>query len=178
MKKSNTASNDFADKGDGYQEQVVAVRRVSTVVKGGRKFSFSALVVVGDGNGKVGVGFGGSKEVPVAIQKAMANARRNLISIELNGETLFHPIKARHGASKIVMMPAAEGTGVIAGGAMRSVFEVLGVRNVMAKCLGSTNPINVVYATIKGLQNMRSPNYIAKKRGISVQKVLGINENE
>lgn len=168
-----TASVDLASKGDGFQEKLVAVRRTATVVKGGRKFGFYALVVVGDGNGRIGVGRGKAREVPVAIQKAMESARRNLVRIELNGNTLFHPIEARHGASKVIMRPASEGTGIIAGTSMRAVFEVLGVQNVLAKCLGSTNPVNVVRATLNGLQNMSSPEHVAHKRGKQVSEIIG-----
>lgn len=160
-------------KSDGFQEKLVTVSRNAKVVKGGRIFGFSALTVVGDGNGRIGVGRGKAKEVPVAIQKAMESARRNLVRIELNGTTLFHPIKAQHGASKVIMLPASEGTGMIAGNAMRAVFEVLGVQNVLAKCIGSTNPVNVVYATIKGLQQMTSPENVAAKRGKSIAQVYG-----
>jgi small subunit ribosomal protein S5 len=163
---------DKGEKGDGFQEKLVAVRRSATVVKGGRKFSFSALTVVGDGKGRIGIGRGKSREVPTAIQKAMENARRNLIRIDLNGSTLYHPVQSRHGASKVIMMPASEGTGIIAGGAMRAVFEVLGVHNVLAKCIGSTNPINVVRAMLNGLNAMSSPLKIAAKRGKKVSEIL------
>lgn len=159
-------------KGDGFQEKLVAVCRSATVVKGGRKFSFSALTVVGDGKGRVGIGRGKGTEVPVAIQKAMKNARLNLCTIELNGSTLFHPIQSRHGASKVIMMPAHEGTGIIAGTSMRAVFEVLGVHNVLAKCIGSTNPANVVRATLKGLLEMSSPEQVAAKRGKKISEIV------
>jgi small subunit ribosomal protein S5 len=150
---------------DGLLEKLVQVNRVAKVVKGGRTFSFTALTVVGDGKGKVGFGRGKAREVPVAIQKAMESARRNMITVDLNGNTIFYPVKARHGAANIYMQPASEGTGVIAGGAMRSVLELAGVHNVLAKCYGSTNPVNVVRATMKGLHEMRSPDEIAAKRG-------------
>ena len=166
-------ANAESPKSDGFQEKLVTVSRNAKVVKGGRIFGFSALTVVGDGNGRIGVGRGKAKEVPVAIQKAMESARRNLVRIELNGTTLFHPIKAQHGASKVIMLPASEGTGMIAGNAMRAVFEVLGVQNVLAKCIGSTNPVNVVYATIKGLRKMTSPENVAAKRGKSIAHVIG-----
>lgn len=165
-------SNHEQKDGD-LQEKLVQVNRVAKVVKGGRIFAFTALTVVGDGKGRVGFGRGKAREVPVAIQKAMENARRNMIRVELNGDTLQYPIKARHGASKVYMQPASQGTGVIAGGAMRSVLEIAGVHNVLAKCYGSTNPINVVRATFKGLQQMRSPEDIAAKRGKSVEEILG-----
>ncbi|BBB31336.1 MULTISPECIES: 30S ribosomal protein S5 [Neptunomonas] len=165
-------SNHEQKDGD-LQEKLVQVNRVAKVVKGGRIFAFTALTVVGDGKGRVGFGRGKAREVPVAIQKAMEAARRNMIRVELNGDTLQYPIKARHGASKVYMQPASQGTGVIAGGAMRSVLEIAGVHNVLAKCYGSTNPINVVRATFKGLQQMRSPEDIAAKRGKSVEEILG-----
>lgn len=161
-----------APKSDGYQEKLIAVTRNAKVVKGGRIFGFAALTVVGDGNGRVGIGRGKAREVPQAIQKAMESARRNLVHVELNGNTLYHKIVARHCASKVIMLPACEGTGIIAGGAMRAIFEVLGVQNVLAKCLGSTNPVNVVRATLKGLISMNSPEMIAAKRGIALDKVL------
>ena len=154
------------------QEKLVQVNRVAKVVKGGRIFGFTALTVVGDGNGKVGFGRGKAREVPVAIQKAMEAARRNMIQVELNDGTIQYPVKASHGASKVYMQPASEGTGVIAGGAMRAVLEIAGVHNVLAKCYGSTNPVNVVRATFKGLQNMRSPEEVAAKRGKTVEEIL------
>ena len=158
---------------DGLLEKLVQVNRVAKVVKGGRTFSFTALTVVGDGTGKVGFGRGKAREVPVAIQKAMEAARRNMITVDLNGNTIFYPVKARHGAANIYMQPASEGTGVIAGGAMRSVLELAGVQNVLAKCYGSTNPVNVVRATIRGLKEMRSPEEIAAKRGKTVEEIRG-----
>lgn len=158
---------------DDLLEKLVAVNRVAKVVKGGRQFGFTALTVVGDGNGKVGMGRGKAREVPVAIQKAMENARKNMRSIPLKGNTLQYAMTARHGAAKVFMQPASEGTGIIAGGAMRAVFEVLGVHNVLAKCIGSPNPINVVRATIRGLTEMTSPEKIAAKRGKSVEEILG-----
>lgn len=158
---------------EGLQEKLVQVNRVAKVVKGGRIFGFTALTVVGDGNGKVGFGRGKAREVPVAIQKAMENARRNMITVQLKGDTIQYPIKARHGASKIYMQPASEGTGVIAGGAMRAVLEMCGVKNVLAKCYGSTNPVNVVRATFNGLNQMKSPEEVAAKRGKSVEDILG-----
>ena len=155
------------------QERLVQVNRVAKVVKGGRIFGFTALTVVGDGNGRVGFGRGKAREVPAAIQKAMEAARRNMINVDLDGTTIQYPIKARHGASKVYMQPASEGTGVIAGGAMRAVLEMAGVHNVLAKCYGSTNPVNVVRATINGLKAMKSPDEIAAKRGKSVEDILG-----
>ncbi|HAB91802.1 MAG: 30S ribosomal protein S5 [Thiopseudomonas sp.] len=157
---------------EGYIEKLVQVNRVAKTVKGGRIFTFTALSVVGDGKGRVGFGRGKSREVPAAIQKAMEAARRNMIQVDLNGVTLQYPIKAVHGASRIFMQPASEGTGVIAGGAMRAVLEVAGVQDVLAKCYGSTNPVNVVYATFKGLKTMQSPDSVAAKRGKSVEEIL------
>lgn len=161
------------EKNEGFQEKLVQVNRVAKVVKGGRIFGFTALTVVGDGNGKVGFGRGKAREVPAAIQKALESARRNMVSVDLNGTTLQHPIKARHGASKVYMQPASDGTGIIAGGAMRAVFEVAGVQNVLAKCYGSTNPVNVVRATVNGLAAMNSPEDVAAKRGKSVEEIQG-----
>ena len=160
-------------KGGDLQEKLVQVNRVAKVVKGGRIFGFTALTVVGDGKGRVGFGRGKAREVPVAIQKAMEQARRNMIDVQLDGTTLQYPVKARHGASKVYMQPASEGTGIIAGGAMCAVLELAGVHNVLAKCYGSTNPVNVVRATINGLANMRSPEDIAAKRGKSVEEIRG-----
>ena len=154
-------------------EKLIAVNRVSKVVKGGRIFSFTALTVVGDGNGRVGFGYGKAREVPAAIQKAMEKARRNISEIQLKGNTLQHPIKGRHSGSKVYMQPASEGTGIIAGGAMRAVLEVVGVQNVLSKAYGSTNPINVVRATLDALENMNSPEQIAAKRGLSVADLQG-----
>lgn len=158
--------------GDGLQERLVGIRRVAKVVKGGRIFGFSALTVVGDGNGRVGIGRGKAREVPVAIQKAMENARNNMVSVPLKEGTLQYPVTAEHGAAKVYMQPASEGTGVIAGGPMRAVFDVVGVHNVLAKCIGSNNPINVVRATIKGLGDMTSPDMVAAKRGKSVKEIM------
>ena len=156
---------------DGLQERLVGIRRVAKVVKGGRIFGFSALTVVGDGNGRVGVGRGKAREVPVAIQKAMESARKNMKQVPLVNGTLQYPITAEHGAAKVYMQPASDGTGVIAGGPMRAVFDVVGVHNVLAKCIGSNNPINVVNATIKGLAAMSSPEDVAAKRGKSVKEI-------
>jgi len=157
--------------GDDLMEKLVAVNRVAKVVKGGRQFGFTALTVVGDGNGKVGFGYGKAREVPLAIQKAMEKARANLTTVAITNGTLQYPLNARHGAAKVYMQPASEGTGVIAGGAMRAVFEAVGVHNVLAKCNGSRNPINLVRATISGLQNMKSPQDIAAKRGKTVEEI-------
>ncbi len=167
------ANFDTAAGKDDLQEKLVAVNRVAKVVKGGRVFSFSALTVVGDGKGRVGFGSGKAREVPVAIQKAMEQARRNMVDVQLDGDTLQYPLTGDHGAAKVYMQPASEGTGIIAGGAMRAVFEVVGVHNVLAKCIGSNNPVNVVRATIKGLADMKSPEMVAAKRGKTVEEILG-----
>jgi small subunit ribosomal protein S5 len=157
---------------DGMIEKLIAVNRVSKTVKGGRQFTFTALTVVGDGNGKVGFGYGKAREVPVAIQKSMEYARRNMSSVELNGGTLWHTVKAGHGAARVFMQPASEGTGVIAGGAMRAVLEAVGVKDVLAKAVGSRNPINLVRATVKGLADMHSPSSIAAKRGKKLEDLV------
>ena len=159
--------------GDDLIEKLIGVNRVAKVVKGGRVFGFAALVVVGDGNGKVGFGTGKAKEVPIAIQKAMDMARRNMKSIKLKNRTVHYPLIGRHGAAKVYMQPASEGTGIIAGGAMRAIFEVVGVHNVLAKCIGTNNAINVVRATMNGLVNMDDPEYVAAKRGKTVEEILG-----
>lgn len=159
--------------GDDFIEKLINVNRVAKVVKGGRIFSFSALTVVGDGNGKIGFGYGKAREVPAAIAKAMEQARRNMVKVQLVNGTLQHPITARHGAAKVYMQPASEGTGVIAGGAMRAVFDAVGVHNVLAKCIGTNNANNVVRATINGLKNMASPESVAAKRGKKVEEILG-----
>ena len=165
-------SNNDQKRDEGYIEKLVQVNRVAKTVKGGRIFTFTALTVVGDGKGRVGFGRGKSREVPAAIQKAMEAARRNMIQVDLNGTTLQYAMKSAHGASKVYMQPASEGTGIIAGGAMRAVLEVAGVQNVLAKCYGSTNPVNVVHATFKGLKAMQSPEPIAAKRGKSVKEIF------
>lgn len=154
-------------------EKLVSVKRHSKTVKGGRIMSFAALTVVGDGKGRVGVGRGKSREVPAAIQKAMENAKKNMVSVNLNNDTLWYPVISNHGASKVFMQPASAGTGIIAGGAMRSVFEAIGVHNVLAKTYGSTNPVNVVRATIVGLAKIKSPEEIAEKRCLSIKDIQG-----
>lgn len=156
---------------DDLLEKLVAVNRVAKVVKGGRQFGFTALTVVGDGAGRVGFGYGKAREVPIAIQKAMQAARKNLKTLHLKDETLQYEVKGRHGATRVFMQPASEGTGIIAGGAMRAVFECAGVRNVLAKSYGSRNPINVVRATIKALGSVHSPRYIAAKRGLKMDDI-------
>jgi small subunit ribosomal protein S5 len=155
------------------QEKLVAVNRVAKVVKGGRQFGFTALTVVGDGAGRVGYGYGKARELPLAIQKAMQVARKNLRTVSLKKDTLHYATRGTHGATRIYMQPASDGTGVIAGGAMRAVLECAGVRNVLAKSYGSRNPINVVRATLKALVAMRSPQDIAAKRGKTVEEIMG-----
>jgi len=167
------ASYNPKPEGDELLEKLVAVNRVAKVVKGGRQFGFSALTVVGDGKGRVGYGTGKAREVPVAIQKAMEGARKNMTEVKLKGTTLQYPMVGRHGAARVFMKPASEGTGIIAGGAMRAVFEVLGVQNVLAKCIGTNNPINVVQATIEGLRSMLNAEDVAAKRGKTVEEILG-----
>ena len=158
---------------DEFLEKLVAVNRTAKVVKGGRQFGFTALTVVGDGAGRVGFGFGKAREVPVAISKAMAQARKNMVNVALKNDTLHFAIKGSHGATHVYMQPASDGTGVIAGGGMRAVLECAGVRNVLAKSYGSRNPINVVRATITALSVMRSPDDIAAKRGKTVEEITG-----
>jgi small subunit ribosomal protein S5 len=158
---------------DEFTEKLVAVNRTAKVVKGGRQFGFTALTVVGDGGGRVGFGFGKAREVPVAISKAMAQARKNLVHVSLKKGTLFYAVRGAHGATRVLMQPASDGTGVIAGGAMRAVLECVGVRNVLAKSYGSRNPINVVRATIEALSAVRSPDDIAAKRGKTVEEITG-----
>lgn len=160
------------DRGDGLQEKMIAVNRVTKVVKGGRILSFAALTVVGDGDGGVGMGKGKAREVPVAVTKAMDEARRKMVKVSLKNGTFHHAVIGRHGASRVLIQPASEGTGIIAGGAMRAVFEVMGVHNVLAKCLGSTNPYNVVRATLDGLARMNTPSDVAAKRGKTVAEIL------
>lgn len=169
------AANDRYDDNQGgdLKEKLVAVNRVAKVVKGGRQFGFTALTVVGDGAGRVGYGYGKAREVPVAIAKAMEKARKNMITVPLKGQTLQHEIWGFHGSTRVFMRPAADGTGVIAGGAMRAVFEVAGVQNVLAKALGSRNAINMVRATINALSRLNLPSEIAAKRGKTVEQILG-----
>jgi small subunit ribosomal protein S5 len=167
------ARTDKTQPADELVEKLVAVNRTAKVVKGGRQFGFTALTVVGDGAGSVGFGFGKAREVPVAISKAMAQARKSMVTVSLKNNTLFYPVKGIHGATRVYMQPASEGTGVIAGGGMRAVLECAGVRNVLAKSYGSRNPINVVRATVKALAEIRSPEDIAAKRGKSVEEITG-----
>jgi small subunit ribosomal protein S5 len=158
---------------DDLLEKLVSVNRVAKVVKGGRIFGFAALVVVGDGSGRVGFGRGKAREVPAAIQKAMERARRNMLDVPLNGDTLHYPVTSQHGSATVYMQPASAGTGIIAGGPMRAVFECVGIHNVLAKSHGSTNPVNVVRATINGLLGMHAPEYHAAKRGKTLEEITG-----
>src|SRR5881394_4645885 len=159
------------ERTDGLREKMISVNRVTKVVKGGRILGFAALTVVGDGDGSIGMGKGKAREVPVAVQKAMEEARRKMFKVNLKSGTLHHTVIGRHGAAKVLMQPASEGTGIIAGGAMRAVFEVMGITNVLAKCFGSTNPYNVVRATLQGLQSMNTPAEIAARRGKTVEEI-------
>jgi len=161
------------ERDDGLREKMISVNRVTKVVKGGRILGFAALTVVGDGDGGIGMGKGKSREVPVAVQKAMEEARRKLVKVSLKNGTLHHRVIGVHGAAKVMMSPAPDGTGIIAGGAMRAVFEVMGVTNVVAKAHGSTNPYNLVRATLNGLLAMNTPAEIAAKRGKSMEEILG-----
>ena len=165
-------SFDQTTKTDGLVEKLVAVRRTAKVVKGGRIFGFSAMTVIGDGKGRIGIGRGKAREVPQAIKKALEKARRSMVQVQLSEGTIYHAVKANHGASIVVMQPAPEGKGILAGGAMRAVFEVAGVQNISAKCLGSTNPVNVVLATLKALTQIRTPEDVARKRGKRVEEIL------
>jgi small subunit ribosomal protein S5 len=158
---------------DGMREKMIAVNRVTKVVKGGRILAFAALTVVGDGDGRIGMGKGKAREVPVAVQKAMERARRGLGRIPLRNGTVQHTVHAKHGAAKVMLAPAAEGAGIIAGGPLRAIFDVMGVHNVVAKSHGSTNPYNMVRATIKALEKLRTPAEIAAKRGKTVEEILG-----
>jgi small subunit ribosomal protein S5 len=159
------------ERSDGLREKMVSVNRVTKVVKGGRILGFAALTVVGDGDGGIGMGKGKAREVPVAVQKAMEEARRKMVKISLKHGTLHHAVIGEHGSAKVLIQPASDGTGIIAGGAMRAVFEVMGVQNVLAKCFGSRNPYNVVRATLNALQAMNTPAEVAAKRGMTVEQV-------
>ncbi len=167
------ADYEIEGRGDNLHEKLIRVNRVAKVVKGGRIFGFAALTVVGDGDGRIGMGQGKSREVPVAVQKAMDDARRNMIKVSLKSGTIHYPVIGRHGASTVILRPASEGTGIIAGGAMRAVCEVVGLNNVLAKSLGSRNPINVVRATLNALQALSNPAEIAAKRGKRVEEITG-----
>src|SRR5438105_3965811 len=172
MAKIQPRMQQSEERGDGLREKMVAVNRVTKVVKGGRVLGFAALTVVGDGDGGIGMGKGKAREVPVAVQKAMEEARRKMFKVSLKNGTLQHTVVGKHGASTVLMTPAKEGTGVIAGGPMRAIFDAIGVTNVVAKSLGSTNPYNMVRATLNGLQAMSTPAEIAAKRGKSVEEIL------
>ena len=172
-KAQGKAQQQAEDRGDGLIEKMISVNRVTKVVKGGRIMGFAALTVVGDGDGRVGMGKGKSKEVPVAVQKAMDESRRKMIKVNLKNGTLHHAVIGRHGAAKVYMQPAAEGTGIIAGGAMRAVFEAAGVHNILAKCIGSSNPYNVVRTALNGGAALNAPAEIAAKRGKSIEEILG-----
>ncbi len=160
------------ERSDGLKEKMIAVNRVTKVVKGGRILSFATLTVVGDGEGGVGMGKGKAREVPVAVQKAMEEARKKMIKVPLKNGTFHHSVVGCHGSSKVLIQPASEGTGIIAGGPMRAIFEVMGVHNVLAKIIGSTNPYNVVRATLNGLSQMMTPSEVAAKRGKTVAEIL------
>ena len=164
-----------ADEGrdDGLREKMIAVNRVTKVVKGGRILGFAALTVVGDGDGRIGMGKGKAREVPVAVQKAMEQARRNMVKVSLKSGTIHHNVRGEHGAAKVLMAPAPAGTGIIAGGPMRAVFEVMGVTDIVAKSLGSSNPYNMVRATLDALTNSTTPGEIAAKRGKTVEEIFG-----
>ncbi|MDE2130087.1 MAG: 30S ribosomal protein S5 [Betaproteobacteria bacterium] len=166
--KMNTEARD-----DGLREKMIAVNRVTKVVKGGRILGFAALAVVGDGDGRIGMGKGKAREVPVAVQKAMDQARRNMIKIKLKNGTLHHQVYGSHAASDVMMSPAPQGTGIIAGGPMRAIFEVVGITDVVAKSHGSTNPYNMVRATLDGLTKANTPSEIAMKRGKTLEEILG-----
>lgn len=167
------ANESKSTQADSLREKLVSVKRTAKVVQGGRIFGFSAIVVVGDGNGRIGFGRGKSREVPQAIQKAMDSARRNMCRVELKGSTIQHHLIGRHGATKVVLIPASEGTGLIAGGAMRAVCEVMGIKDVLAKCIGSRTSVNVARATIKALLHMSTPSRIAAKRGLDINEITG-----
>jgi small subunit ribosomal protein S5 len=157
---------------DGLREKMIAVNRVTKVVKGGRILGFAALTVVGDGDGRVGMGKGKSKEVPAAVQKAMEEARRNMLKVSLKNGTLHHQVTGKHGASTVMMLPAPKGTGIIAGGPMRAIFEVMGITDIVAKSHGSTNPYNMVRATLDALSNSSTPAEVAAKRGLTVEELF------
>ena len=164
---------DYQNQTDGLREKMINVNRVTKVVKGGRIMSFAALAVVGDGDGAVGMGKGKAREVPLAVQKAMDEAKRGMVKVDLVNGTLHHSVIGKHGAAKVLIQPASEGTGIIAGGAMRAIFEVMGITDVTAKCIGSANAYNVVRATLNGLASTNSPATIAAKRGKTVEEIRG-----
>ncbi|MCL2162565.1 MAG: 30S ribosomal protein S5 [Betaproteobacteria bacterium] len=172
-KQQNQRKQASEERDDGLREKMVSINRVTKVVKGGRILGFAALTVVGDGDGGIGMGKGKSREVPVAVQKAMDEARRRMKKVSLKNGTLHHTVIGKHGAASVLMRPAPMGTGIIAGGPMRAVFEVMGVTDIICKCIGSTNPYNVVRATLNGLLAVNTPAEIAAKRGKSVEEILG-----
>lgn len=172
-KQQNKRVQASEEKDDGLREKMVSINRVTKVVKGGRILGFAALTVVGDGDGGIGMGKGKSREVPVAVQKAMEEARRKMAKVALKGGTIHHSVVGKHGASVVLMQPGPAGTGIIAGGPMRAVFEVMGVTDIICKCLGSTNPYNVVRATLNGLLKTSTPAEIAAKRGKTVEEIQG-----
>ena len=174
--KTNPDIETVSPQGLDLQERVIEINRVAKVVKGGRRFSFTALVAVGDENSVVGVGYGKAREVPLAIQKAVENARKSLIRVPMYGQTIPHRIIGRFGAGHVVLRPASPGTGVIAGGGVRAVLELAGIRDVLTKSIGTQNPINLVKATMDGLTHLRRPEQVAKLRGLSVNEVLGIQK--
>src|SRR3954462_6545879 len=165
-------------EGSDLQERVVEINRVAKVVKGGRRFSFTALVVVGDEKSQVGVGYGKANEVPVAIQKGVEQARKNLYKVPMHGTTITHQVTGVHGAARVLLKPASEGTGVIAGGGVRAVLELAGIKDVLSKSLGSQNPINLVKATMQGLQELRDPRQVAELRGLTIAEVLGLDPKQ
>ena len=171
--KNNNMGNQDKGQTDGLREKMINVNRVTKVVKGGRIMSFAALSVVGDGDGAVGMGKGKAREVPLAVQKAMEEAKRGMIKVKLNNGTLYHSVTGRHGAAKVIILPASQGTGIIAGGAMRAIFEVMGITDILAKCIGSANPYNVVRATLNGLSSMNTPADVAAKRGKTIEEIRG-----
>ena len=171
--KNNNTGNQDKGQTDGLREKMINVNRVTKVVKGGRIMSFAALSVVGDGDGAVGMGKGKAREVPLAVQKAMDEAKRGMIKVKLNNGTLYHSVTGSHGAAKVTILPASQGTGIIAGGAMRAIFEVMGITDILAKCIGSANPYNVVRATLNGLSSMNTPADIAAKRGKTIEEIRG-----
>jgi small subunit ribosomal protein S5 len=176
MKGSNTTNVEtVSPRGLDLQERVIEINRVAKVVKGGRRFSFTALVAVGDEESVVGIGYGKAREVPLAIQKAVENARKDLIRVPKYGQTITHRIIGRYGAGHVVLRPASPGTGVIAGGGVRAVLELSGVRDVLTKSIGTQNPINLVKATMDGLMRLRRPEEVAELRGLTVDEVLGLH---